>query len=39
MAVLLAIARREDDDELDDEFKVGEYVKNQNAGDIEDLVI
>ena len=31
----LATARREDDDELDDEFEAGEYVKNENAGDME----
>ena len=39
VAALLAIARRDDGDELDDEFKVGEYVKNRNAGDVEDLIL
>ena len=40
VATLLAIARREDDDELEDEFEeVGEYDKNKNDDDIEDLIL
>ena len=40
VATLLAIARREDDGELDDEFEeVGEYDKNKNDDDIEDLIL
>ena len=40
MAALLAIARREVDDELDDEFEeVREYDKNKNDDDIEDLIL
>ena len=40
VATLLAIARREDDDELDDEFEdVGEYDKDKNGDAIEDLIL
>jgi transitional endoplasmic reticulum ATPase len=40
VATLLAIARREDDNELDDEFeKGGEYDRTKNDDDIEDLIL
>jgi transitional endoplasmic reticulum ATPase len=40
VATLLAVAKREDDDGLDDESEeVGEHFKNKNGDDIEDLII
>ena len=40
VATLLAVARREDDDGLDDESEeVGEHFKNKNGDDIEDLIL
>lgn len=40
VATLLAVARREDDDGLDDESEeVGEHFENKNGDDIEDLIL